>query len=243
MSRAGARRRIYLLRHAEVSYFDAGGQPLDPRQVPLTANGRQQAEAAGALLAEVPFDLAVCSGLPRTEETARIVLGARDLPLLHEPRLREVRGGRLREIPEAERESTIAYPYDRAAEPGACFLGGEPWQEFAVRTLEAWQALLARDDWRNLLLVAHDAVNRVLLGHVVGCGLAGLKAFEQDPACINMIEADTGPGGVQRSYIRALNLAPYDLVRRDLRLTVMERVWRDYSARPSPLAKESGQQP
>lgn len=223
-----SRRRIYLVRHAEVSYFDAQGQPLDPRQVPLTARGRQQAAAAGALLAEIRFDLAVCSGLPRTEETARHLLHGRDLPLLAEPRLQEVRGGRLREIPRQDRERSIAYAYDGAEQPGARFIGGELWSDFAVRVNQAWEQLIARDDWQNLLIVAHDAVNRVLLGQIIGGGLGGLKGFEQDPACINIIEADIHAATIERAFIRTLNLTAYDLIRPSQQLTVMEKVWRDY---------------
>ncbi len=222
------RRRIYLVRHAEVSYFDAQGQPLDPRQVPLTEMGRQQAAAAGALLAEVRFDLAVCSGLPRTEETARHILHDHDLPLHADPRLQEIRGGRLREIPRQDLERTIAYAYDGAEQPGARFIGGEPWTEFAMRVNQAWEQLIARDDWQNLLIVAHDAVNRVLLGQIIGCGLGGLKSFEQDPACINIIEADIDTATIQRAFIRTLNLTAYDLIRPSQQLTVMEKVWRDY---------------
>jgi probable phosphoglycerate mutase len=222
------RRRIYLVRHAEVSYFDAQGQPLDPRQVPLTERGRQQAAAAGALLAEVSFDLAVCSGLPRTEETARQILHGRDLTLHAEPRLQEIRGGRLREIPHQERERSIAYAYDGAEQPGARFIGGETWLDFAARVNPAWEQLIARDDWQNLLIVAHDAVNRLLLAQIIGCGLGGLKGFEQDPACINIIEADIDAGTLQRAFIRTHNLTPYDLIRPGQQLTVMEKVWRDY---------------
>ena len=50
------RRRIYLLRHAEVAYFDAHGRPLPPDDVPLTARGRAQAEAAAAALRPVRFE-------------------------------------------------------------------------------------------------------------------------------------------------------------------------------------------
>ncbi|WP_172145595.1 histidine phosphatase family protein [Pseudomonas tumuqii] len=222
------RRRIYLLRHAEVSYFDAQGQPPDPRQVPLTARGRQQAAAASALLAEIRFDLAVCSGLPRTEETARHILHGRDLPLHAEPRLQEIRGGRLREIPRQDRERSIAYAYDGAEQPGARFIGGELWSDFAMRVNQAWDQLIARDDWQHLLIVAHDAVNRVLLGQIIGGGLGGLKGFEQDPACINIIEADIHAAIIERAFIRTLNLTAYDLIRPGQQLTVMEKVWRDY---------------
>ena len=70
------RRRIYLLRHAEVAYFDEDGQPVAPDEVPLTPAGRHQAEQAGTALAGVRFDRVLTSGLPRTVETAHLVLTA-----------------------------------------------------------------------------------------------------------------------------------------------------------------------
>jgi broad specificity phosphatase PhoE len=228
------RRRIYLMRHAAVSYFDADGQPLDPRHVPLTASGRQQARAAAALLAEVAFDFALCSGLPRTLETARLVLGDRLLAVEEDPRLREVRAGRLAAVPAGEREQAIAYAYEHAEVAGAAFIGGERWADFQARVLAAWAELMAglvaREGWRNLLVVAHDAVNRVLLAQLAGAGLAGLQAFEQDPACINLVEVDVEGGRIRRAFLRAVNLAPYDPARIDDRLTVMEKVHRAYTA-------------
>jgi hypothetical protein len=74
------RRRIYLLRHAEVAYFDEHGQPVAPDEVPLTPTGRRQAERAGTALAGVRLDRVLTSGLPRTVETARLVLAAATAP-------------------------------------------------------------------------------------------------------------------------------------------------------------------
>ncbi len=224
------RRRIYLMRHGDVIYFDADGRPLDPRTVPLTAAGRHQAAAAGALLAAVQFDLAICSGLTRTRETAELVLAGRDLALHEETRLKEVRGGRLVSIAPQDRERIIAYAYETATDPDGRFMGGELWSDFRTRVLDAWQAIVTRDDWRSLLLVAHDGVNRMLMSHIVGTDLAGLKAFEQDPACINMIELDVSKGIVERAYLRAVNMAAYDMVRDGRHDTVMERIHHAYAA-------------
>ena len=47
------RRRLYLMRHAEVAYFGADGLPFDPTSVPLTPNGSEQARKAGEALADV----------------------------------------------------------------------------------------------------------------------------------------------------------------------------------------------
>jgi probable phosphoglycerate mutase len=44
------RRRCYLVRHGHVDYFDADGRPLDPRSVPLSNCGVQQASALGQVM-------------------------------------------------------------------------------------------------------------------------------------------------------------------------------------------------
>jgi probable phosphoglycerate mutase len=222
------RRRIYLMRHGDVSYFDADGQPLDPRHVPLTEAGREHALAAAELLRDVAFDRALCSALPRSGETARLVLGARLLALQPELRLNEIRGGRLRAVPAELRDQLIGRAYDCAAEPEALFIGGESWQAFGERVLAVWSELLAEDGWMNLLLVAHDAVNRLLLGHVTGAGLAGMRAFEQDPACINIIEVDVADGRAERAHLRSTNLVAYNLAASGNHHTVMEKVLAEF---------------
>jgi phosphoserine phosphatase len=94
------RRRVYLMRHAQVAYF-ADGRPLRPDLVPLTAEGREQARAARELLAGIDFDRVITSGLPRTLETARIVSPSSSEPEVW-PELREIESGRLGDIPEDE---------------------------------------------------------------------------------------------------------------------------------------------
>ena len=76
----GRRRRIYLMRHAQAAYFDAKGARMpEPHAVPLTPKGREEALAMADWLAPVRFDRAICSGLPRTLETATLVLGGREI--------------------------------------------------------------------------------------------------------------------------------------------------------------------
>lgn len=70
------RRRIFLMRHGDVTYFDDTGRAIDPESVPLNARGREEASAAGREFAaqNVCFDRVIASGLPRTIETAERVL-------------------------------------------------------------------------------------------------------------------------------------------------------------------------
>ena len=87
------RRRLYLMRHAEVSYFEADGKPVDPSMVSLNDEGIAQAQAAAEALVGIDLDRVLTSGLPRTLETAAIVAPGRDPETW--PALTEIRGGRL----------------------------------------------------------------------------------------------------------------------------------------------------
>jgi len=61
--------------------------------VPLDDEGRAQAAGLAALLRDQRIDVAVSSDLSRAVETARIVLGARAIPLRLDPDWREMRFG------------------------------------------------------------------------------------------------------------------------------------------------------
>jgi broad specificity phosphatase PhoE len=61
------------MRHAAVAYV-VDGQPVRVDDVSLTDEGRTQAQAAATALDGFVFDRVVTSGLPRTVETARIVV-------------------------------------------------------------------------------------------------------------------------------------------------------------------------
>jgi len=61
--------------------------------VPLDDEGRAQAAALAALLRDQRIDIAVSSDLARAVETARIVLGARAIPLRLDPAWREMQFG------------------------------------------------------------------------------------------------------------------------------------------------------
>jgi probable phosphoglycerate mutase len=88
---------------------------------------------------------------------------------------------------------------------------------------------LADSSWKTLLLVAHGGVNRVLLTHALGSGLAGFAALEQDAGCINVLDVDA----VGRWIVRLINYTPYNAVKIGLELTTMERLYQDYCRRTS----------
>jgi probable phosphoglycerate mutase len=212
------RRRIYLLRHADVSYFGPDGAPVPPADVRLTAAGREQAEAAGRAVAGVALDRVVTSTLPRTIETASIVAPAYEPERW--PELDEWRGGRLRDLPDdgAERAFVSALRVD---DENARFLGGESLGAVLDRVLPAFDRLLALE-WDTLLAVLHGGVNRILLSHALTGGRSYFGGFEQAPACINVVDV-----GADDAVVRTVNYIPYDPLH-PARSTTMEQLWEQY---------------
>lgn len=233
------RRRIYLMRHGHVDYFSpeviASG---DYNGVPLTELGREQAVASGDAMASIPFDRAVCSGYTRTRETAELALSRHEtlsgLEISVEPGLVELHGST--DAPPMSRDrfaAAMAFQFDGAAEPGARMgLGtdGELFSEAAARGAQAITRLLYEPDWATMLIVAHEGINRLILGWVTGAGLNGVQAFEQDTACINILDFDLVPAedgnGVEvtRKIIKAVNLTPYNHTKFGMNMTSLERI-------------------
>jgi probable phosphoglycerate mutase len=221
------RRRIYLMRHGEVDYFDPQGKPFHPDAVPLNAVGRLQALDAAHALTGVAIDRVVSSGLPRSVETATLALGSRSLTVENRPALREIEPGKLSLLKDLSPEE-VEHAFLGALAAGigrdTRFLGGETFGELEDRVWPAFQALLAEPSWRGLLVVAHGVVNRVIVSRILGAGLAGLGALEQDAGCLNVLDVDDGG----RCLIRLVNHTPYNPLKVGMELSTLERLYQQY---------------
>jgi probable phosphoglycerate mutase len=237
------RRRIYLMRHGHVDYLAPDVvKTRKTAHVPLTPRGRLEAQAAGRALSNVALDRAICSGLPRTRETAELVLAQfNDAPVLEtQPELVEIQGGRPKESVTTRKEliATMSFQFARASEEGATMMeGGETFAACQGRSVDAIKALLAAPEWQQILIVAHEGVNRLVLSWAAGAGLGAAGAFEQDTGCINVLDFDMVPGGEGRNYpeiervlIKVVNLTPYNYVKHGMNLTSLEAIFdRDFA--------------
>ena len=225
------RRRVYLMRHGHVDYFAPG--ITDPRSVTLTETGRAQAAAARDAMAGVTFDIAVHSGLPRTVETAAIVLEGRErIAARGEPGFEELKSGWLVADSREELAARLAFCFDAAGAEGARFLpDGESFAAAQARITGAMERLIRGDLWKTALIVAHEGVNRILLGWATGGGLKTIGAFEQDLGCINVIDLDitagdlTGDLVIERAILKSVNMTPYDFVKAGLPRTSLEHLF------------------
>jgi probable phosphoglycerate mutase len=182
---------LLLVRHGETAW-NREGRYQGRTDVPLSPEGEAQARALGKRLAGLPIALALASPLARTRGTAEAILGDRGVALELDDALIEISHGQWEgqlasaiEISHAEMFGTWRSSPDRdvPAGPDAETLGDV--EERAWPVLVRTCARLTDD--QTALVVAHDAVNRVLLCRVLGLPLSRVWTFRQSPASLNVL--------------------------------------------------------
>ena len=194
--------RILLARHGETPW-NAEGRYQGQIDIPLSPVGEGQANALGQRLKDVRIDRAVASPLSRAQLTARLALGdARADMLQTDADLQEIAHGEWEgllasEIQQKDPARLLAW---REEPENVLMPGGESLRQVLDRS---WRGLarategLGEDD--TLLVVAHDAVNRVLLCRILGLPIARLWTFRQAPTTLNLL---AGPSVAQLEVVR-----------------------------------------
>ena len=223
------RRRLYLMRHGSVTYFDAAGKPVLPESVPLNELGRAQASAAGSLFAgqQVRFDRVIVSGLPRTVETATRVLveTGQQISIDTWPELEEIRGGRLSSIQDTDLRDAFTGVFEGMVGEDKRFLGGESVGELMDRIHPAVARLRQDPDWDTALLVLHGGVNCAILSLALTGQRMFLGALSQQAGCINALDVGTAENDW---VLRFMNFVPPAPLQADTRSTTMEQLYEQY---------------
>ena len=182
--------KLLLARHGETAW-NAEGRYQGQSDIPLSEVGEKQARALGERLRAVPVTRAVASPLGRARQTAEFALGDRRGMLTADAGLMEIAHGTWEgllasEIRARDPDRLQAW---RDTPHEVLMPEGESLQHVFDR---AWPALLRAaeglGDDDTLLLVAHDAVNRVLLCHVLGIPFGRLWTFRQAPTTLNLLQ-------------------------------------------------------
>lgn len=185
---------LYLLRHGETE-FNVEGRLQGQQDSPLTARGRAQARAHGALLKDLIAEPAawrvVASPLGRTLDTARLACAELGLPesaIETDPRLKEVAYGQWEGLTHAEVETRYRDQWAARARDiwGFVVPGGESYEMLAARV----QAFLDEANGRTIV-VSHGGTGRMLRGLYSRLAPAEIKALEQPQDAIHRLTQNT----------------------------------------------------
>jgi broad specificity phosphatase PhoE len=156
-------RLFVLTRHAHSALNAQGRVNGDPSvPVPLTEEGRTEAERLGHQLAGLGLQLCVHTRFARTKETAECILHGRDVPFLEEPLLDDIDVG---ELEGATLDDYRAWKQKHVRSNP--FPGGESLDDAARRYARAFRRLLGRDETATLV-VCHEIPIRYAVNAAAG---------------------------------------------------------------------------
>jgi alpha-ribazole phosphatase/probable phosphoglycerate mutase len=155
---------VDLLRHGEPR---GGAKFRGHTDDPLSETGWTQMRAA--VQGDSPWQVVVSSPLLRCAEFAAELAASLDLPLEIEERFKEIgfgewEGRTAEELMQSAPDCLDLFWRDPASYTPP---GGEALEAFATRVTASWIDTLARHAGKQILLVAHGGVNRVILCHVL----------------------------------------------------------------------------
>lgn len=182
--------RVYLIRHGQIKGYE--NIPVyGHSDVELTDTGMLQMEQMAKRLRLADLGAIYSSDLIRCVAGARHIGRYHNVPSYTLPELREsyfgdwegltmeqIRAGYAEEL--QKRMSDLV---DYQA-PG----GGESLSDFSARITDCFKAILKENEGRDIAIVAHGGVNRVILCNAMGLSLNRMFHIHQDYGCLNIID-------------------------------------------------------
>lgn len=134
----------------------------------ITERGRLQAARVAERLKNIHIDVIYSSTMKRTLETARYIAATKNLPIIQVEDLKEINGGLWEGMKWSELADKYPDEYDIwENKPHLCQMpGGENMKCFQQRVVAAVMRIVEKEAGKNVLIVTHGTVIKVLLCHL-----------------------------------------------------------------------------
>jgi len=180
--------RIIAIRHGETSW-NVDTRIQGQLDIPLSANGRWQAERLAHALRGEPIQAIYASDLTRAWETAQYLGHTHDRQVIKEPGLRErgfgdFEGKTFAEIEALLPEQSMRW---RRRDPEFSPRGGESLVTLSARVVEAAERLAARHPGEQIALVGHGGVMDVLYRAATRLDIQAPRTWALGNAAINRL--------------------------------------------------------
>ncbi len=205
--------RLLLVRHGETQW-NRESRFQGIKDIPLNDNGRLQAAKAAEFLKHLQLDFAISSSLSRPKETAEIILQHHNhIDLELSDQLIEICHGlwegKLEK--EIEQEWTQLLQSWKVAPETVQMPEGENLDDVWLRAVKCWEDLVAqyKDSERLVtgLVVAHDAINKVIVCHILGLTPANIWQIKQGNGAVTVIDYQASEHGIP--VLQALNITSH----------------------------------
>lgn len=185
--------RIILVRHGETTW-NQEGRYQGQIDTPLSEFGLKQGKLVAEALKDVPIDICYASPLSRAYKTACFCAEKHKLPVHKDDRLLEINHGQWEGLLAEEIGTKYAETLHKwqTTVIDAQMPDGECIEDVRLRSMPAFEEYVIKHEGKTVLVVAHDAVNKAMICHMLGLSLKCLWQIKQDNTCINVLEHKAG---------------------------------------------------
>jgi broad specificity phosphatase PhoE len=184
---------IYLVRHGQTAWNKE--EIFRGRtDIPLDEIGLRQAELTGEYLKEVEIHAIYSSPLSRAWQTAQKIAQFHNLNVLPLEGIIDMSFGKWEGRAHQEIKETDCETYRQwREEPHLVRLpGGESLNDVRIRAMAALEEVIQNHPGKNLVLVSHRVINKILLCAILGLDNSHFWQITQDPTAINLIRYRNG---------------------------------------------------
>ncbi len=160
--------KIYFIRHGQTDWNKAG-KFQGRTDIPLNEEGRAVALLTQKAMEKIPFEAVFTSPLKRAKETAELVLGDRDIPVIEDERLIEISFG-VEEGDKMDRTVENIYHFFSVPEKYIPPQKGESFQEVRARAKSFLDELFQDERYQDstVLVSTHGATLSGILSVIKG---------------------------------------------------------------------------
>jgi probable phosphoglycerate mutase len=184
---------LILIRHGE-TVWNREGRVQGHLDSGLTAEGIAQTEACALRLQSESINHLIASDLPRAQHTAGILNEALNLPIGHEPALRErcYGVGEGRTYAELDAVHPELFSRTRSTDPDFSMAGGESRRQFQRRITSVLARIVDEYAGKRILVVTHGGVLGVVYRWLNDLPIASAHKVEIPNVAYNRIAFDDG---------------------------------------------------
>ena len=199
------RKRFYLFRHGEVDYTPQGKVVKNPDLVDLTEVGKKQAKSIDENTKEFSIERIICSGLPRTLQTAEHIASRRNITIECFPLLKEYEWN-----PDLLKDTKIErFGYLFEDSLAKEMIGGTEDADEFYRRITCQLETIIKEDWSEMAAFLHGAVNAAIMCWVNDVDISFASKYDQDHAALNIIDIDVNEKGkIVRKILKRYNIPP-----------------------------------
>ncbi len=180
---------VYLLRHGETTYNADGNRYCGRTDAKLTENGIAQAQRVADALQGIKIDAVYASPLERAYRTAEIASRER-LPVVRDPRLIELDFGAWEGKTRAEfvaENPTLWEAWNNDPTTAPAGGTGDTALQVVHRVDDFFAEMQHRHNGQNIVVVAHNGVNRLYLAYKLGMPLRNYRYLVQENSAVTLI--------------------------------------------------------